>query len=260
MLALVRRWLPLVLILSAVLVALACLFMSARTAVSLLQWRIDPLTLDDVHGSAWNGESRITFFGTHALGRMGWNADPLAIFSGAIRTDLHFDMPKNQRMDAHVERSLHTLEVTGLRADLVGGAMRKFFLRAHLMPIGSLHLEVQRVRFDDGIPVAVVGHASWRQATLVGPRTRLPYYLGDLRIDFYMDRPGVVLGRISDNGGPMQVDGDVRTDLIGYRIALRMKARDPQLAQGLTRLGQSQPDGGRLLVLQDAWWWKRKHG
>ena len=106
----------------------------------------------------------------------------------------------------------------------------------------------------------MTGRASWRQATLVGPRTRLPYYLGDLRIDFFMDRPGVVLGRISDSGGPMQVDGDVKADLIGYRIALRIKARDPRLAQGLTRLGQSQPDGGRLLVLQDAWWWKRKHG
>jgi hypothetical protein len=251
------RWLLILLAASAVLVYLR---MPATLAVYALQWRIDPLTLDDVHGDAWNGESRNTHWGEHALGHLVWNADPLSVPAGSIRTDLRFDLPKNQRMQAHVERRFDTMEVTALRADLVGGALRKFFARARLLPIGSIHLEVAHARFDDGVPVAVQGRAWWRQATLVGPRTRLPYYLGDLLVDFYVDRPGIVLGTIRDSGGSMQVSGTVKADLIGYRIELHIAPRDPQLAQGLTRLGQAQPDGGRLLILQDAWWWKRRHG
>jgi hypothetical protein len=251
------RWLLILLAASAVLLYL---WMPARLAVFALQWRVDPLTLDDVHGDAWNGESRNTHWGERSLGHLVWNADPMAALTGTIRTDLHFDLPKNQRIDAHVVRRLRTLDVTALRADLVGGALRKFFARARLLPIGSIHLEVARARFDDGVPVAVQGRAWWRQATLVGPRTRLPYYLGDLLVDFHVDRPGIVLGRIRDSGGPMQVAGTVQADLIGYRIELRIAPRDPQLAQGLIRLGQAQPDGSRLLILQDGWWWKRRHG
>ena len=254
---LVRRWLLLALL--AMLLVVAYLHMPARLAVFSLQWRLGSLELDDVDGDAWNGESQRTFWGEHALGHLRWNADPLAALGGTIRTDLHFDMPKDQRMDAHVERSLRTMEVTALHADLVGGALRKFFSRARLLPIGLLRVEVDRARFEDGVPVAVQGRASWNQATLVGPRTRLPYYLGDLLVEFRVDEPGIVLGSIRDSGGPMQVSGNVRADLIGYRIELHIAARDPRLALGLMRLGQAQPDGGRLLVLQDAWWWKRRH-
>jgi hypothetical protein len=244
----------------AAAIALLYLLMPATLAVYVLSSRIDPLSVNDIHGGAWNGESRVTYWGTHSLGRMTWNADPLAPATGAIRTDLHFDLPKNQHMDARVERRFELLDVTALRADLVGGALRRFFARARLLPIGSIHLDVAHARFDDGVPVAVTGRAWWRQATLVGPRTRLPYYLGDLQVDFFVDRPGIVTGRIRDSGGPMQVNGSVKADVVGYRIEMRFAPRDPQLAPGLARLGQAQADGSRLLVLGDIWWWKRRHG
>ncbi len=255
---LVRRWL--LLILFAALAMVAYLRMPARLAVSALRGSLDPLVLEDVHGIAWNGDSFHTWWGDWPLGHLRWKADPLRALGGTLRTDLHFDMPKNQSMDAHVEQGPHTVEVTSLRADLVGDALRKFFMREGFLPIGSVRLDIERARFDDGVPVAVRGRAWWRQATLVGPRTRLPYYLGDLLVDFHVDQPGVVLAGIRDNGGPMQVVGNVKADLIGYRIELRFAARDPRLAEGLARLGQAQPDGSRLLVLQDAWWWKRRHG
>jgi len=81
-----------------------------------------------------------------------------------------------------------------------------------------------------------------------------------LLVGFRIDEPGIVLGNLRDSGGPMQVSGNVKADPIGYRIESRMPPRGPRLAQGLARLGQAQPDGSRLLVLQDAWWWKRRHG
>ena len=251
-------WLSLILF--ATLMAAVYLHMPAWLAVHVLERWIEPIVLEDVHGDAWDGDSNHTWWGDWALGHLRWNANALSALGGTFRADLHFDMPKNQRMDMHVEQRLHRLDVTALRADLVGDALRPIFMRAELLPIGNVHLELAHARFDDGVPAAVSGRASWRQATLVGPRTRLPYYLGDLLVDFHVARPGVVLGDIRDSGGPMQVAGHVKADLIGYRIELHIAARDPQLADGLTRLGQAQPDGSRLLVLQDAWWWKRRHG
>ncbi len=253
-----RRWLLLIPL--TMLLVVAYLHMPARLAVYALRDWLDPLVLDDVHGDAWNGDSLHTWWGDWALGHLRWSADPLVALGGTLRIGLHFDMPKNQRMDLHVEQRQHTLEVTGLHADLVGDALRPIFMRDGLLPIGTLRLDIDRARFHDGLPVAMRGRAYWRQATLVGPRTRLPYYLGDLLIDFRVDRPGAVLGNIHDTGGSMQVAGNMSADAIGYRIELHFVPRDPQLAQGLTRLGQAQPDGSRLLILHDAWWWKRRHG
>ncbi len=252
-----RRWLLLILL--AVLVAGVYVRMPARFAAFALEDRLDPMALDDIHGTAWDGDSRHTWWGDWPVGHMRWQADSLSALGGTIRANLQFDMPKNQRMRMHVEQRLRILEVTALRADLVGDALRKVFLRAELLPIGTVHLDVERARFDDGIPVALRGRATWRQATLIGPRTRLPYYLGDLKIDFRVDRPGIVFGTIHDVGGAMQVAGNMSADAIGFRIELHFVPRDPQLAQGLTRLGRAQPDGSRLLILQDAWWWKRQH-
>lgn len=252
-----RRWTLIALTAAALLLYL---LLPARLAAFVLGGRIDLLTLENVRGSAWHGQSGATWWGTHALGRMTWNADPLAPMTGAIRADLHFDLPKHQVMDARIERRRAQLDVDDLRADLVGGALRRFFARERLLPIGSIRLLVEHARFDDGVPVDVRGQALWRQATLVGPHTRLPYYLGDLKVDFFVDRPGIVLGRIRDDGGPMQIQGQVKADLLGYRIELHLVPRDPQLASGLARLGRAQADGSRLLVLADIWWWKRRHG
>jgi hypothetical protein len=73
-------------------------------------------------------------------------------------------------------------------------------------------------------------HASGKQAALVGSHTRLPYYLGDLLVEFRVDEPGIMLGDIRDSGGP-PVSGNVGADLIGCWIELRIAPRDPQLAQ-----------------------------
>jgi hypothetical protein len=65
---------------------------------------------------------------------------------------------------------------------------------------------------------------------------------------------------IRDSGGPKRVSGNARVDPSGDRVELHVAPRVLQLTQGLTRLQQAQPDGSRLLVFQDAWWWKRRHG
>ena len=239
--------------------AVAYVFLPAQLVVAVLRTHLDPLVLRDVHGSAWHGEALRAGWDELALGHARWDADKLAALRGVLRAELRCDMPKDQHLALHVEARGNAVALSGLRATLVGGALEGFFRRRHLVPIGSVALRIDAARFEDGIPVALRGDALWRQATLVGADSPLPYYLGDLRIVFRIAERGVVSGSIADEGGPVHVAGTLRADPIGYRLVLRLAARDPRLAAGLGRLGEAQPDGSRLLVLQDGWWWKRRH-
>ena len=69
-------------------------------------------------------------------------------------------------------------------------------------------------------------HASGKQATLFGPRTRLPYHPGEQAVDFHAHEPGLVLGGNRDSGGPTPVSGSVRAEPIGCRIELRIASPD----------------------------------
>jgi hypothetical protein len=116
-------------------------------------------------------------------------------------------------------------------------------------------VEIDRAVLDRGIPVALHGHAIWRQATLLGPR--VPVFFGDVRVDFRTASPGVVIGVIRDLGGPVRVAGTLRMNLVGYRIDMEASPRDPLLAASLSKLGEPLADGSRRLLLQAVWWWRR---
>ena len=227
---------------------------AAWTAYALSD-RIDPLTLADVHGSTWNGEARRSWWGETAMGRLSWQADPGPMLRGALRAQLHFELPKDQTLDAQVVWKRGWLQVDALRAEFVGSALQRFFQTRNLQPIGDLQVNVEHAAFDHGVPVALRGHAIWRQATLLGPR--VPVLLGDLRADFHVASPGVVIGTIHDLGGPAQVKGSLRLTLVGYRIDMEASPRDPLLAASLSKLGEPLADGSRRLLLHAVWWWRR---
>ena len=161
--------------------------------------------------------------GESGTGWLRWQAESLPALRGTLRAQLHFTLPRDQAIDAHVTWNANRLRVDGLHAELLGSAL--------------------------------LGHAIWEQATLLGPR--LPIFLGDLRADFYVDTPGRVVGAIRDLGGSVQVTGNLRMDLVGYRIDMETSPRDPRLAASLSQLGEPLADGSRRLQLHAVWWWKR---
>jgi len=227
----------------------------ATWAEHALRDRIDPLTLDDVHGNAWNGEARHSWWGETAMGRLSWQADPGPLLRGSVHARLHFELAKDQTLDARVLWKSDRLQVDALRAELVGSALQRFFQTINLQPIGDLQVQVEHAAFDRGVPVALRGFAIWRQATLLGPR--MPVLLGDLRADFHVASSGVVIGKIRDLGGPVQVEGSLRLTLVGYRIDMLAEPRDPLLAESLSKLGEPAGTRGRHLHLAADWWWRK---
>jgi hypothetical protein len=251
---------------AALMRALLCLLLAAASIAAYLHlpatWslhalgdRIDPLALADVHGSAWNGEARRSWWGETAMGWLSWHADPVPALGGTLRAQLHFRLPREQTVDAHAAWTADRLRVDALHADLLGSALQRFFRTIDLQPIGQLRVEVVQALFDGGVPIALRGHAVWRQATLLGPR--VPVFLGDVRVDFRTQSPGVVVGVIRDLGGPVRVTGSLRMNLVGYRIDMEASARDPLLAASLSKFGDPLADGSRRLLLQAVWWWRK---
>ena len=242
------------LLLAAALVA-TYLYMPATLAVCALGDRIDPLTLDDLHGNAWNGEALRSWWGETTMGVLSWQADPVSSLRGVLRAQLHFALPKDQTVDAHALWRGDRLRVDALRAELLGSVLQRFFHGVDLQPIGQLRVWVQRATFERGVPISLRGLAIWRQATLLGPQ--VPIFLGDVRVDFRTASPGVVVGAIRDLGGPVRVTGALRMDLVGYRIDMEATPRDPLLAASLSKLGVPLADGSRRLLLRAVWWWRR---
>ncbi len=234
------------------------LHVPAGFALTLLRDRIDPLAIQGAQGSLWKGSARRTWWGDTAMGGMQWQVDPRVAWRGVLSAQLHFELPKNQLVQAHIRQRSSRLEVDALHAQLLGSALQRFFTAQQLHPIGALQLDVEHAVFDGGVPVLMRGHAIWRQATLAGPR--VPIFLGDLRADFRGDRAGLVTGTINDLGGPIRVAGWMRMDAAGYRIRMQFAARDPRLFTSLAQFGEATGDGGRAIELRAIWWWKTAHG
>jgi len=234
---------------------MAYLNLPATWSEYALRDRLDPLTLADVHGSTWEGEARRSWLGETAMGRLSWQADPAPVLHGMLRAQLHFELPRDQTVDAHVSWTADRLRVDALHADLLGSALQRFFQTIDLQPIGQLRVEVGQATFDRGVPIALRGQAIWRQATLLGPR--VPIFLGDLRADFNVASRGIVMGTIRDLGGPVRVTGTLRMNLVGYRIDMEASPRDPMLAASLSKLGEPGANGSRRLSLNAAWWWRK---
>jgi hypothetical protein len=234
----------------------AYLHLPATWSEYALRDRLDPLTLADVHGSTWDGGARRSWLGETAMGRLTWQADPAPVLHGTLRAQLHFELPRDQVVDAHVSWTADRLLVEALHAELLGSALQRFFQTIDLQPVGQLRVNVGQAIFAGGVPIALRGQATWRQATLLGPR--VPVFLGDLRADFRVASRGIVSGTIHDLGGPVQVTGTLRMNLVGYRIDMEAFPRDPALAASLSKFGEPGANGSRRLSLRAAWWW-RKH-
>jgi hypothetical protein len=253
---LMRALLGLLLVVCAIVVLY--LHLPATWSEYALRDRLDPLTLADVHGSIWDGMARRSWLGETAMGRLSWHADPAPVLLDILHAQLHFELPRDQTVDAHVSWAADRLRVDALHAELLGSALQRFFQTIDLQPIGQLRVQVGQATFDRGIPVSLRGQAVWRQATLLGPR--VPIFLGDLRVDFHVASPGIVIGTIRDFGGPVQVAGTLRMNLVGYRIDMEASPRDPLLAASLSKLGAPGANGSRRLLLRAAWWWHKHDG
>jgi hypothetical protein len=59
-------------------------------------------------------------------------------------------------------------------------------------------------------------------------------------------------GVLSDRGGPLQLEGEFLVSLRGYEVSalLNAPAGDHSLQKALQYIGEANPEGGRLLLIE----------
>lgn len=223
----------------ALLVLLPASLLVAQLPASL------SLQLDDVRGSIWQGSvSRVTWQ-AHDLGSLVWQVQPLGLLRGRIAADVVLSGEINAQ--THLERSWGAWRLTDLSAELPAAWLDSVLASPGLHPQGVvlLIIDVAEVRGEQW--TAMNGNAQWREASVAGAAVAA---LGDLRAEFALADDGRVHGSVHDDDGPLALSGQFVADLHGYHAELRLSARDARIAPALHWLGQAQPDGSRLLLMQ----------
>ena len=91
--------------------------------------------------------------------------------------------------------------------------------------------------------------AYWRNAAVAGAAQAR---LGELQAQFASAADGGIAGTLRDGGGPLEARGTFNIALGRYSAQLRLAARDgdARVADALQYVGQPQPDGSRLLLIE----------
>jgi len=110
---------------------------------------------------------------------------------------------------------------------------------------GTVAIALRRLALADGVPAEAAGQLVWNGARLTAPQ---PFDLGDLAVELEPAEGGGLRGTLSDGGGPLAAEGELRLEPDGrYRFEGRLAARagaDSPLGRALAVLGPKHPRGG----------------
>ncbi len=219
-------------------------------AFSQLQPQGVALTASGITGSAWSGRVASLTVNGFGFQQVGWELNPLSLAGGRIGGDWNVTW-QGARLQGYGSTApdgrflLEDVEAHSPAAEFAG-----------LLPIpvtlgGDIRLNLRRLELEGGHPVTAEGDLLWKGAALVAP---LEASLGDLRLVLKPLKDGGTDARISDEGGPLRVEGELKVDPNGaYRIDALLGTRpgaDPALEESLPLIGRRAPDGRYRVVYQ----------
>ncbi len=234
------------LVILALLAALAVLllwFLPARWVMPWIEPQLHGLRLQQVHGSAWNGEAgEVTAVGGQSLGQLHWQVSRRALL-GDLRVHVAFDGPHltfsgvlRRLPDGRIEA-----DDARLRADLV--ALDVYSEPLLGRPLGELQLTAQYVLLQGGWPLQGQVRGRWQDAAMRTEEGDLA--LGDMQFEAQA-QAGVIHAQWHDLGtGPLLAQGQLQLSPLGWRLDTRLRARqtDPALQRWLAGLGPVSNDG-----------------
>lgn len=212
-----------------------------------------------IEGTVWKGTAARTRYHDLALGRLRWNLSPASLLRLSPSAEVQIE---GSELAARftVERPRGGgLEFHDLSARLPAGWLQRVLNEPYLSLAGQIRFELDRVGIGaDGRLRALDGRASWDEArasivTSLRPGSGssrpvdadLSAELGSLAVDWRTESTGVMLGSLTDSGGPLQLNGEVTVTADHYRIDARLAARGeaPALRQALELLGRADAAG-----------------
>lgn len=231
------------LLIGALLLGIIAATLPARVALRLVPAGMLPVQLDEVSGSIWSGRAERVLRGDAELGRLEWKLHPWSLLRGQIDADLRLQGAELDGSGRIRVAGAGDLRVEGARLRLPASRLDRLLDIPTLSMTGRVELELDALELRGRVPVALKGKANWREAGVSGSEQAV---FGTLLAEFGALPDGGFGGSVRDSGeGPLALEGQFRTVLMGYegRATLRAREDNPQLQSALDRIGQRQPDG-----------------
>jgi hypothetical protein len=196
----------------------------------------------DLGGTIWSGTCGRLVVNGAALGDLGWTFHPLRLLTGRLSLDLSLSRPPGLAR-GRIERSITgTVTADNVHADLtldrtMLGALPPGMRGTVQADLASMRLRGKRIESIRG------------QIDVRGLTDGKGSLIGDYRLSFPGGPGEEPLGRLSDLGGPLEVQGTVRlTREPGYLVEGTVAPRagaTPDMLNGLRYLPTPDAQGRR---------------
>lgn len=246
---LVVRLLLLALLLLVVL-ALAAWYLPAGFAWRQFGHHLGPaLQLEQLSGTVRHGRAGDMRINGFPVGALDWQLDWRGLFRRQVGASWALEGPAWQARARSTRLPDGSLRVEGMQMTLPAILLGPVLDIPALGFIGTVEVEVDQAHLAGLAILEARGRARWLDAGVTG---QAQARFGPVRATFATQGPGLVIGEVEDEGGPLEVDGQFELHETRYRAEVILRARDPAhpVAQALPHVGQPLPDGGSLFIVE----------
>lgn len=241
------RWLIALSIVAYIVFAIVTL----PASVLFGQFRDAGVAAAGVEGTAWKGRAELLQVQGVNVGKVEWDLHTLALLALKIRADVNVSRPEGF-LESQVEVASGSIRFSDLTGSVPLSALSTVAPKGWS---GTVNLRFAELVLDDGWPTQANGTAEILNVESVTQRSPLS---GSYRITLpapnVQPAEGVLVGAITDLGGPLQIAGTIelkrdRSYLIKGLVAARPDA-PRNLAQQLQILGPPDAQGRRQFTLE----------
>jgi general secretion pathway protein N len=245
---LIRLFLGLLFLIAAL--ALVIGMTPARLLYPHVAERLQPLRLQGIDGSIWNGQASMASVLAEPLGPLSWTLDPWAALRGEASGEASLrgsSMRALGRFRLAANRLLAEAVDAQLDARLLEPALDIPALRLG----GKVQARFVRLRAEDGFLREATGTLRWADLSVSGYAEAK---LGHLMIHFKTLDSGEIVGELRDEGGPLRASGEIRMRDNQFRADLVLAAEPGavHIQEALLYVGQRQQDGSSRLIIEGA--------
>ena len=241
-------WMLALFVCVALFVGIVAATLPAATAYRYAESRLQPLRLQGVAGTLWNGSAAQASVYALPLGEVHWTLDPWSALKLVARGQVNLagrDLDASAQVDATSAR----VHLTQAHARMPAALLSPALDIPSLVLVGDLDLQLDALEIRAGSVQSANGTLVWRNAGVSGAAEAR---FSDVSVTFTSPRDGVIEGKVSDGGGSLAASGDIHIEAERFSAEVKLGVRgdDPQLAEALLYVGERLPDGSSLLRVQ----------
>jgi general secretion pathway protein N len=194
-------------------------------------------------GSVWSGKAAEVMIGGKQIKSLSWQFHPFKLLMGSLELGLEFEVKDGYLKGAAGRSIMGTRYINDIEAWIPMSEIAALANLQTFMPAGALNVNLEKLELSQQALSSAVGDIEWNSAeiTLLNKMG-----LGDIQLKFDPADDGIK-GVLSDQGGPLQVDGLLTVSSKGaYAFTGALGLRDPQrtdLKNALRSLGRPGNDG-----------------